>query len=178
MDAFVGEIMLFAGSVTPSGWVECNGASLQINQYQALFALVGTTYGGNGTTTFQVPDLRDRIPVSMGQRPGAQNWPMGLAQGSRTVTLTPAQMPMHSHSMNLSSALATSPNIGTNINVLAATAPDLLTYSDSTSPLGAAANLSPKMLGQSGGSQPHPNVMPTAYLRYLICWQGIFPSGN
>ena len=178
MDAFVGEIMLFAGAVTPSGWMECNGATLQISQYQALYALITTTYGGNGTTTFQLPDLRDRVPVSMGQRPMSQNWPLGLVQGSRTVTLTAAQMPQHSHLMNLSANLATSPTIGMNANVLAATAPDLLTYSDSTSPLGAAANLSPKMLGQNGGSQPHPNMMPTAYLRYLICWQGLFPSGN
>lgn len=178
MDSFVGEIMLFAGTVTPADWLECNGSTLQISQYQALFSLIGVTYGGNGSTNFLLPDLRDRIPVSMGQRPTALNWPLGSVQGTRTVTLTAAQMPSHSHAMNLSANLATSPSIGSNINVLAATAPDLLTYSDSTSPLGAAANLSPKMLGPAGGSQAHPNVMPTLYLRYLICTQGIYPSGN
>lgn len=176
MDAYLGEIMLFAGAVTPDGWLECNGAAVQIAQNPALYSLLGTAYGGDGVNTFALPDLRDRIPVSMGQRPSGSNWPLGSVQGSRTVTLTPSQMPNHTHSMNLSANLATSPSIGSGVNVLAATAPDLLTYSDSTSPLGAAANLSPKMLQQVGGSQPHPNMMPTAYLRYLICSNGIYPD--
>ncbi len=178
MDAFVGEIMLFAGAVTPTGWLECDGSLIAISQNQALFALIGVTYGGNGTTNFNLPDLRGRIPVSMGQRPGNNLWPLGSAVGSRTVTLTTAQIPSHNHPMNLSSSLASSPNIGSGVNVLAATAPDLLTYSDSTSPLGAPGNLNPKMVAPAGGGQAHANVMPTLYLRYLICTTGIFPSSN
>jgi microcystin-dependent protein len=176
MESYLGEIMLFGGTYAPQDWRDCDGSLLPINQNQALYALLGTQYGGDGVTSFAIPDLRGQIPVGAGTRPGGYGWNMGQARGARDVTLVQTQLPPHTHSMNLSSAQATSPAIGNGASVPAATAPNLLTYSNRSATVGQPANLSPKMVQPTGGGTSHPNVMPTAYVRYIICTSGLFPS--
>jgi microcystin-dependent protein len=175
MDSLLGEIMLFAGKTAPARWMDCDGELLQISQFQGLFSLLGTTYGGDGKTTFALPDMRGRIPVSAGQRPGGYMWNMGDARGQREVVLFAANLGAHSHAMYLSAQQATSTTIGPNM-VPAATTPDLLTYSDSSTELGPRGFLDSRMVLPAGSNEAHPNVMPTAYLRYIICVYGITPS--
>jgi microcystin-dependent protein len=104
MDEFMGVIKLFAGNFAPKGWMFCNGQILSINSNQALFSLIGTTYGGDGTTTFALPDLRSRVPIGAGQGPGLSNYPQGQKGGAEQVTLLEAQMPAHSHPVTLTGA--------------------------------------------------------------------------
>ena len=100
MDPLLGSIILFAGNFTPRGWAACNGQILSIAQNNALFALLGTTYGGDGMTTFALPDLRGRVPIGFGQGNGLTNVALGEAAGAEKITLTVAQMPQHSHTLN------------------------------------------------------------------------------
>ncbi|SFK39844.1 phage tail protein, partial [Methylorubrum salsuginis] len=101
MEAFVGTILPVAFDFPPQGWLLCNGALLNINQYNALYALLGTRYGGNGTTTFALPNLQGRVPINQGQLAGGANYPIGSAGGVETVTLNTQQMPLHTHAMTV-----------------------------------------------------------------------------
>ena len=166
MDPFIGQIILVPYNFAPQGWALCNGQLLSIAQNTALFSLLGTTYGGDGVTTFALPDLRGRVPVSSGQAPGLSNYFLGQAAGTETVTLNSNQMPAHSHAVNANSAHSNSDQPANNFPASSA---HFQTTSDGT-------KMNPAMIGQTGGSQPHENRQPYLTLNYCIALQGIYPS--
>jgi len=164
-EPFLGQISIFGFAFAPSGWAQCVGQLLPINQYPALFALLGTTYGGNGSTTFALPDLRSRIPMHAGG-----NYSQGQIGGTESVALTVAQIPAHTHQANCNSAPNALSPLG---NFWAAdTAGD--------SPYASAPNsqLAPAAIGSQGIGQGHTNMAPYTDLNFCIAMQGIFPSRN
>ena len=166
-EPFLSEIKLVSFNFAPKGWALCNGQFLPINQNQALFALLGTTYGGNGQTTFALPNLRGRAPIHMGN-----GHTLGEAAGSTSVTVNIQQMPQHLHVLQATSATA-STNAPDSTTLLAGSAPNDL--------YNGPANLSPLIAStvtSVGGSQPHNNMMPYLVLNFIIALQGIFPSQN
>jgi microcystin-dependent protein len=175
-EPFLGQIMLVGFNFAPQGWAFCNGQLLSISQNTALFSLLGTTYGGNGTTNFALPDLRGRAAVGFGQGPGLSNYDLGQSTGSEMVTLTVGQMPAHNHlvAANAATATASSPG-GADLaqSDLRGTGA-VNTYS--TPPMSAPVTLDPATVQPSGGSGPHPNIQPVLALNYIIALQGIFPS--
>lgn len=167
MDPFLGEIRLISFNFAPKGWALCNGQYLPINQNQALFALLGTTYGGDGRVNFQLPNLQGRIPMHAGN-----GHYQGSSFGSEIVTLVVSQLPAHRHGVQVSSLAATASDPTNAYPALADTALGKPYY------LAPNANMASGALAQAGGSQPHPNVMPGLVLNYVIALQGIFPSQN
>lgn len=167
-DPYIGEIRIFAGNFAPAGWNFCDGAMLPISQFQALFALIGTTYGGDGQQTFALPDLRGRVPVHQGQGPGLSNRVIGESGGTESVTLTVAQIPAHNHSLRATSALS-SGAAGAG-GVLAATAVNMYGTAAPATPMATQA------VGAQGGSQPHNNMAPFLGINYIIALFGVFPS--
>lgn len=167
-DPYVGEIRMFAGNFAPVDWAFCNGQMLPISENQALFTLIGATYGGDGTRTFALPDLRGRLPVHDGQGTGLTLRKLGQSFGSETVTLTVSQIPAHTHNLmgNSSDATSSSPSgavLAGATQVYAGGTPGLLPLADST-------------VSPVGGSQPHDNVMPFFCMNFIICVQGLFPE--
>ena len=169
MDPFMGEIRLFPWDWAPRGWMLCSGQLLSIAQNSALFALLGTTYGGDGRTTFALPDLRGRVPID---RSSAE--PQGARDGVENVTLTAATMPQHSHAMIGTSTVATL-KAPTGHAFANDTSPAADFYAAATNPL---TTLSPNTIAVTGGTQPHNNMQPFLVLNYCIAMQGIFPSRN
>ena len=173
---FLGQIETFAFSFAPKGWAQCNGQLLLINQNQALFALLGTMYGGNGQTTFALPDLRSRVPIHMGN-----GFTIGQRAGEEGHTLTVAELPAHTHSLRGTSTdgTASTPAGNTTLaKVLASANPGgafAMSLYSTAAPNGA---LWTGTLGNTGGSQPHQNVMPYLTINMCIALQGIFPSRN
>ena len=167
-DPFLGEIRLFAGTFAPAGWAFCDGGLYPISENDALFQLIGTTYGGNGQTTFALPDLRGRVPLHQGQGPGTSPRTLGEVGGSETVTLLASQMPAHTHALHASTALATGTAPGGAL--LAATS--VASYD----PGAAATAMAAGAVGLAGGDQPHENMAPTLTLNYIISLFGIFPQ--
>jgi microcystin-dependent protein len=172
---YIGEIRIFAfGSRgAPNGWQLCDGSLLPISQNNALFALIGTTYGGDGQTTFAVPDMRGRIPIHQGTGPGLSNYVIGQKSGTETVTVLATQMPAHTHTLALTTSAATV-DAPSGTVVPGAISGDTL-YTNSTAGLTRVA-MSASSTSQSGGSQPHNNLMPTVTVSYCMATQGIFPS--
>lgn len=167
---FIGEVRLFAGNFAPAGWAFCDGSLVPISEYEALFTLIGTTYGGDGQNTFALPDLRGRVPVHQGAGPGLSNRTIGETGGTETVALTAAQMPAHSHALRGSSAAATgSSPAGA---VLAATGA-VNSYSSNAAPTQAMAA---GALAAQGGGQPHDNMAPFLTVSYIIALFGIYPQ--
>jgi len=160
-DPFLGEIRIFAFNFAPSGWAICNGQLLPIAQYNALFALLGTTYGGNGTNNFQLPDLQGRAPMHYGQGPGLGNYVQGELVGSESVTLTVNEMPAHSHGTSGAS-------------VQTSDRPDGLAPAPGGS-YGAPASFMAST-ETVGGTQAHNNMQPSLVLNFCIATTGIFPS--
>jgi microcystin-dependent protein len=171
-DPFIGEIRMFGGNFAPLGWAFCNGQILAISQYDALFALIGTTYGGDGQTTFALPDLRGRIPIHAGTGPGLSPRTLGESSGMETVTLSVNQLPAHDHQFvgTTSAASAASP-----ASALLATPTSVDLYRPATIP---AANMAPGAIGPAGGSQPHDNIQPYQCISFIIALEGIFPPQN
>ncbi|KAB7744118.1 phage tail protein [Nostocoides sp. F2B08] len=167
-DPFIGEIRPFAFTFAPRGWAECNGQLMPISQNTALFALIGTYYGGDGKSTFALPDLQGSAPMGQGQGPGLSTRFVGEVTGSETVTLLTTEIPAHGHSVT---ALGPA-NTNTPAGAAPATAPTVRQYQDEA--VGSVA-LAPNALGMSGGGQPHSNLQPYATVRYCIALQGIFP---
>ena len=172
---FLGEIRIFGYNFAPRGWSDCSGQLLAISQNDALFSLLGTTYGGDGQTTFALPDLRGRIPVHQGQGAGLSSYAIGQMAGTETVTLTAQQIPAHNHSLTASTAAATALTPG-NTLLPAAVAGDSFYVSDVTGAM--AVPMSTQSAGSAGGSQPHENMMPTMTVRFCIAVEGIYPSRN
>ncbi len=170
---YIGEIRMFGFGRTPNGWQACDGSLLPISEYDTLFALIGTTYGGDGQVTFGVPDLRGRLPIHQGTGPGLSTYVIGQKAGTETVTVLPTQMPAHTHTLVATTLAATTVTPGAN---LLPASVNLDTFYVSTLTGNTAAPMSAQMIGSSGGSQPHENTMPTLTVQYCIATQGIFPS--
>lgn len=177
-EPFLGEIRMVGFNYQPRGWAFCDGRLLSIQQNSALFALLGTQFGGNGTTNFGLPDLRGRVPVSQGQGPGLSNYVMGEMTGSETVTLINSEMPMHTHLLNVAGAgLTGNQPLPTN-NFLAqstdnSTGSEITTYSAT-----ANSTMNPNAINIAGGNQPHNNLQPLTCVNFIIALEGIFPSRN
>jgi len=163
---WIGEIGLFAFNFAPKGWIICAGQQLAIQQNQALFSLLGTTYGGNGVTTFGLPDLRGRSIVSSGQSTTGSVYPVGMVTGTETVTVIPNQLPMHNHLFTAATTSSTADPTGA---LYAATG--AVQFAPT-----ATGQLAPDAVAQAGSTQPHPNQPPYLVLNYCIATQGIFPS--
>lgn len=168
---YIGEIRMFGGNFAPLGWMFCSGQLVSIAEYETLFQLIGTTYGGDGQETFALPDLQGRIPIHQGTGQGLSSHVLGETGGVETVTLTTNQIPAHSHPFLATDnpASSTSP-IG---NVPSKNA-SLDYYTDDLS--GGTTTISPTMLQASGGSQPHNNFQPYLCVNFIISMFGIFPS--
>ncbi len=160
---------MFGFNFAPQGWALCNGQILPIDQNQALFALLGTTYGGDGTTTFALPNLQSRVPIHQGQGAGLSSYAEGQAGGAETVTLAATQMPGHTHPVKASSSAAGSDQ--PEGRALARSASHIYTAKPDTSTV-----MNADMLGDAGGSQPHHNIQPYLAVNFCIALTGIFPS--
>jgi len=168
-DPFIGEIRMFAGTFAPQGWAFCDGQLLTISQYNALFSLLGMTYGGDGRTTFGLPDLRGRLPIHQGTGPGLSNRRIGESGGQENVTLTTAQLPAHSHPFNASTATASSADPSGNLPANAATT-SIYGSGEPSVAFGSQA------VTDTGGSQPHTNLMPFQCVSFIIALNGIYPA--
>lgn len=167
---YVGEIRMFGGTFNPAGWAFCKGQLLPISEFETLFNLIGTTYGGDGQETFALPDLQGRIAVHNGQGPGiSQNYIIGEEAGVEEVTLTNQQMPVHNHGMLASTGAGSSPNAQGNL----IGSPPVVSLFSEFEPTRA---LAPSMVMPIGGSQPHENRMPYLTITYIISLFGIYPS--
>jgi microcystin-dependent protein len=174
--AMLGEIRMFAGNFAPRGWALCNGALLPISQNDALFALIGTTYGGDGQTTFGLPDLRGRAPLHVGQGQGLSNYTLGQLSGSESVTLLVTQMAAHNHNLQMQcNAAQGSTNLLNPANAFPGSAPGTNTpyagKADAVMGSGGGG-------GITGGNQPHENMQPYLVVNFIIAIEGIFPSRN
>jgi len=183
MNFYIGQVFLFAGNFAPRGWAFCNGQLLAISTNQALFAILGTTYGGNGIQTFALPDLRGRTLVSVGQGPGRSNYVLGQAGGSETVSLLSTQLPQHLHvttvqtaTVNVSQAAADVTTPAGAVPTQYDTAPLYAANPDGSSTLGGVT--ATPTIGAVGSGSPVPTLMPYLTLNYCICIQGLFPSRN
>ena len=170
-DPFVAEIRIFAGNFAPTGWAFCRGQLLPISQNTALFSLIGTFYGGNGQSTFGLPDFQGRAPINQGQGPGLTQRDIGESSGAETVTLLQSEIPVHNHVLRGTTAGAdqTDPTarVWAASNVGRTPPPLYSTTQNST--------MSPQALSIAGGSQPHNNMHPYLTLNFIIALQGIFP---
>ncbi|MCB0517741.1 MAG: phage tail protein [Lewinellaceae bacterium] len=170
MEGMISEIRLWAANFEPRGWMFCKGQILSIAQNTALFSLLGTTYGGDGHTTFALPDLRSRVPVGEGQGPGLSQVHLGETKGSELTTLLLNNLPMHSHQVKVSNKFAGGDHPAG--RYLGASAADKGFY-DTTSD---NSTMAPDMIAPAGGSQPFNNLQPSLGLNFIICVQGYFPS--
>jgi microcystin-dependent protein len=177
-DPFLGEIRLFPYNFAPRGWAFCQGQLLPINQYAALFSLLGVNYGGNGTSNFALPDLRDKVPIHWGTGPGLTPYTIGETGGEQSVTLLSTEVPPHNHPMGALAASAT------------ATAPagaypaeghgqgrgafQIRTFA----PSGTPTSLVPTAVGPVGSGTPHNNMQPSLVMNWFIALEGIFPARN
>lgn len=168
-EPFVGEIRVFAGSFAPVGWALCNGALVSIAENDLLFSLIGTTYGGDGVSTFGLPDLRGRSPLHQGQGPGLGNHTIGETGGVEQVTLSVAQMAGHSHQATYAAAATSADPTGNRWAAQAAAA-----FSDAV----PDAQLAGDALSPAGGNQPHENMPPYLAVTYIIALYGIYPTRN
>ncbi len=178
MEGTMATIMMFAGNFAPQAWMFCSGQILPIEQYVALFSLIGTTYGGDGQTTFALPDLRSRIPVGVGNGAGLSPLALGEVSGAESVTLNQSQLPAHSHTMSASVGTTSANANGSKnpANVLAATSAAIyLPTSGSTGTNLGGANVA---VVPQGNSQPIDIVQSYQSLNYVICVEGIYPSRN
>lgn len=168
-EPFVGEIRMFAGNFAPRGWAFCDGQLLAVSQNDALFSLLGTIYGGDGRTTFGLPDMRGRIPLQQGTGPGLSPRRLGSKDGSEKETLTVNQLASHSHDFNTNTQPASEP--GPQDRVLAEGV-NIRPYRAETQ----NSSMAPNMIVDTGGSQPHTNLMPTLCVNFIIALFGIYPS--
>lgn len=195
MDPFLGQIIMFGGNFAPRGWAFCEGQLLAISQNQALFSILGTTYGGDGRTTFGLPDLRGRAPISAGTGPGLSSYRLGQRGGAENVTLTELQMPSHTHAATVETrtqiaassqdGTSASPIDGGSLAAVAATrgtetnaqiyndnAPDTVLSAATATATTTVTN------AHAGSSQAHNNMQPYLAVYYIIALQGVFPSRN
>lgn len=170
---YVGEIRMFGFGRVPNGWFSCDGSLQPISEYEVLYTLIGTTYGGDGQSTFALPDLRGRAPIHQGTGPGLSNYVIGQMSGTESVTLLTQQLPNHNHALMATTAAATTGAVGVTVQP-AAVSGDTMYVTDITGATGAAQ--APAAISSSGNTQPHANLMPTLTVGYCIAWAGIYPS--
>lgn len=177
---YLSQILMFGGNFAPKNYAFCNGQILSISQNQALFSLLGTTYGGNGVTTFGLPNLQSSLPLGFGQGPGLSNYVLGQVGGSSSVTLNQSTVPSHTHNFMCATnpAQTTSPSVSGNVPG----APPATNAHFYATPPGTPP-LQPQLMGAGacstvGNSQGHPNLMPSLCISFCIALSGIFPSRN
>ena len=168
-DPYVGEIRMFAGNFAPRNYAYCDGQLVQVLQNEALFSLFGTTYGGDGRTTFGLPDLRGRIPVHMGSGPGLSSHPIGQKSGSESVALSASSLPAHNHTLQASGSPATESRPAG--NTLAGDTPI-----DVYQTLGPSDDMSASSTTGAGSGDSHPNVQPFLCIHFIVALFGVFPS--
>ena len=171
-EPFIGEIIMFGGNFAPRGWAFCDGQLLTINSNQSLFSILGTTFGGDGRTTFGLPDLRGRAPVHEGTGPGLSSINLGQKGGAETVNLNASELPDHNHNVQAASAAATSGDPTGNV---------LAQYSVAGNVYGDPNNLvamNPAAVADTGTGQSHTNLQPFLAVSFIIALAGIFPSRN
>ena len=172
-EPYIGDIRMFGGNFAPRGYALCNGQLLAISDNTALFQLLGTTYGGDGQSTFGLPDLRGRLPVHQGQGPGLGNYVIGQAAGTETVTLITTQIPGHTHTPAAGGAAnATTPAGGMPGTTVGGK--EMYAAAGATTPTALAT----QTVALNGGSQPHENMMPFLAINFIIALEGVFPSQN
>ena len=167
-EPFVGEIRMFAGNFAPRSWALCDGQLLAISQNNALFSLLGTTFGGDGRTTFGLPDARGRVPVHAGTGPGLTNRRLGFKGGSETASVNATQMGPHTHTWNGTGLSAGSRTPVGNVPAIA--------QGDVYTPVRQTVDFSPSALADTGGSQPHDNLHPYLCVNFIIALSGVYPS--
>jgi microcystin-dependent protein len=169
---YVGEIRIFAGNFPPVGWMFCDGQLLPISENETLFQLIGTTYGGDGESTFALPNLQSRVPIHMGTAPSGVTYQIGEAAGVESVTLTTQQIPIHNHAalVSLNPATELSPT-----NQLIGSSPTINFFIEGTEPDTALLS---QAVTPVGGSQPHENLQPYLCVNFIISLFGLFPSPN
>jgi microcystin-dependent protein len=170
-DPYLGEIRIFPFNFAPVGWSQCNGQVLQISQYTALFSLIGTYYGGDGVSTFALPDLRSRVPIHTGQGTNLSSYTIGETTGVETVALTASQMPVHSHAVQCNTGGGNQAGPSGNLPAVESTGTSL-NYSNA----GANATMNGAMNQNAGGGAAHTNIQPVLCLNFCIAMEGVFPS--
>lgn len=177
-DYYVGEIRMMANinGLAPIDWVNCDGRLLSIQDYQPLYSLIGTTYGGNGVTNFAVPDLRGRLPIGQGQGTGLTARTLGQSLGNETASLAEANLPPHSHSVMTAGANATTPTAGPSVTFANTSSPVIQYLKDGLGTAGGATiSPAPATIGSTGLGAPHANVMPCATVNFIIAVRGLYP---
>ena len=184
-EPYVGQIQLYAFGFAPRGWAICAGQIIPIQQNTALFSILGTNYGGNGQTTFGLPNLQGRVGIGVGQGPGLSPYDQGQTGGSTSVTLTTAELPAHSHTFNTTSVQGTTSTsagnqLGLSVVSTGGKTGGTTTTAQIYSPNAASATtgLAPQSITMAGGSQPHNNLQPYLTLNYCIAMAGAFPPRN
>jgi microcystin-dependent protein len=168
---FIGEIRMFAGNFPPSGWAFCQGQLIPISENDALFTLIGTTYGGDGQSTFALPNLQSRLPIHQGTGPDGTTFQIGESGGVESVTLTVQQIPNHTHPFLASTNVGTDPNP---VNAVPSQSPQIKLYIEDQ----PSANASANAITPVGGSQPHENIQPFLCINFIISLFGVFPTQN
>lgn len=169
--SYIGEIRMFGGNFAPQGWMFCSGQLIPISENDTMFNLIGTTYGGDGQSTFALPNLNGRVPIHMGTGPGLSPYVIGQSGGVETVTLNTQQIPSHSHTPQCNNTAGGQDAPG---NGVWAANSSVSPYS--TQPPAAASALASQAVGQAGGSQPHENMMPFLAVSFIISMFGVFPT--
>lgn len=177
MEPLIGQIILFGGNFAPRGWAFCDGQTLEIAENEQLFAILGTTYGGNGRTSFCLPDLRGRVPIHAGHAPDLSPRDIGQKIGTENVALTATQLPEHRHEILASEA---GPNTDNPANAALGAVRTYVNAAEGThrQKSDPTTALNSKTIGLTGGSAPHDNMQPSLCLNYIIAVKGIFPSRN
>lgn len=178
MDPFIGEIIMFAGNFAPRGWAFCSGQLLPISSNSALFSILGTTYGGDGRTTFALPDLRGRVPVHPGSGPGLSTYRLGEKAGAENVTLTTAQIPSHHHDISPGNVEVGNEAKGT-VSSNTAAGNYVGNHTDAFRTTGGGGNLASSLNGNTantGGGGSHNNIQPLLCVNFIIALDGIYPS--
>jgi microcystin-dependent protein len=179
---YLSQIMMFGGNFAPKNWALCNGQLLAINQNQALFSLLGTNFGGNGTTNFALPNLQSSLPVGMGQGQGLSNYVIGQIGGTPNVTLTQAQVPSHQHfMMAVTNPSATnSPSISNSVllGTPSVSGAELYAKPPTSGPPLVPQTMAAGACSQQGNNQPHSNLMPSLCVSFCIALVGVFPTRN
>ena len=176
-DPFIGEIRIVGFSYPPRGWAVCDGGLIAIQQNPALYSILGTTYGGNGTTTFGLPNLQGNAAMHWGSPPGLTPTVIGEVQGSDTISLTSSQLPTHTHILQGGTATGSTGQLTATPGptaLLSTSNPQLAYAPDATPPVAFA----PQAITQAGGNQPHSNAQPRLAMLYCIALEGIFPARN
>jgi microcystin-dependent protein len=171
-DPFLAEIRIFPFNFPPKGWAWCDGQLVPISQNTALFSLLGTTYGGDGRSTFALPDLQGNAPLHPGQGPGLSLYDLGQTGGSETVTLLQSEIPSHTHTMRANSSDGTNPSPANNVAAGPGADRGLFLYKDGS----ANSNMNPGALSNAGGDAPHNNMQPYLTFYFCIALQGVFPQ--